>query len=908
MAKLSRFRCCFHVGKFATNIYINLRLTEMSQPAHGTKTAGSVLRFGWHSVLLLLVLAPSLPAQLPVTRLGHLFPPGGKAGTSVEVTVIGSDLDEPTRIYFSHSGISSKLLHDGAKFTVTIASNVAPGVYEARFVGRFGISNPRAFIVGYLPEAIAPSTNSTTASAMELNLNSTIYGRVQPNTVGWFRFSAKKGQRLFIECLAESLDSRMDAMLVLSAEGGHELERARTGGLIDFTPQTDGTYLLKVADFLYRGGDDYFFRLTLTSGPRIDFALPAAGLPGTKTNIALYGRNLPGGKPANGFASDGKALEQLNVEVVFPGDQRKRYLDTGLIMRPSNAGVDGFEYRLKTPKGIANPILLGFATAPVVLEREPNNEPDQAQKIRPPCEINGQFFSAREQDWFTFEAKKGDAYWIEVLSQRLGLPTDPFVLVQRVTKNDKGEEQTSDVLELADSDTNLGDREFNTSSRDPAGRFEAKEDGTYRLVVRDLFQRAERSPRFIYRLSIRPESPDFRLVAQSLAPKLKADAKNIDIGIPLLRRGETLPVRVMAFRRDGFNGDIMLSIENPPPGLVFDGDVIASGKNSTVILLSATEDAPAFVGPLQLVGQAQIGDKELSRPARAGTMVFPVANYDTQRPESRLAQEFMFAISEQESAPVTIAAAEKKIWEAAANGKLEIPLKIKRDEEFNAALKLKPVGPGEAKELKEFEVAAKATNAMFTLDFAALKLAAGNYVFSLQTQTTGKYRINPEAAELAEAAAKEADKNASELVTAATTAKESLEKATKAVQDAEAAAKSAAEKLATAKAATANAGAEESLKSTLASAEAAANEAAAATKSATKARTAAEQALKTAEAKAAEAKAGKESTAFQAKKATDRAKPKDTSILVYSAPIQVRVTAAEQAKTDQGKAEQAKSK
>ena len=42
-------------------------------------------------------------------------------------------------------------------------------------------------------------------------------------------------------------------------------------------------------------------------------------------------------------------------------------------------------------------------------------------------------------DWFTFEAKKGDAYWIEVISQRLGLVTDPFVLVQRVTKNEKGE-------------------------------------------------------------------------------------------------------------------------------------------------------------------------------------------------------------------------------------------------------------------------------------------------------------------------------------------------------------------------------------------------------------------------------------------------------------------------------------
>lgn len=207
--------------------------------------------------------------------------------------------------------------------------------------------------------------------------------------------------------------------------------------------------------------------------------------------------------------------------------------------------------------------MLGLAAAPVVVEQEPNNKPSQAQRITPPCEVTGQFYPATEQDWFTFEAKAGEVFWIEVFSQRLGLMTDPFVLVQRVTKNDKGEETAADVLELADQDTNLGEREFNTVSRDPGGRFEAKEAGTYRVMVRDLFQRAEKSPRFVYRLSVRREAPDFRLAAVSVVPKYKADAKNIDIGVPVLRRGETVMMRVMAFRRDGFNGEIALAIENP---------------------------------------------------------------------------------------------------------------------------------------------------------------------------------------------------------------------------------------------------------------------------------------------------------------------------------------------------------
>ena len=858
--------------------------------------------------LLLLGPCVALWAQLPAARISHLFPAGGKAGTSFEVTVSGSHLDEPSRIHFSHAGLSAAPKPEAGKFTVTIATNVPPGVYEARFVGRFGLSNPRAFVVGALAETTAPTTNTSAAGATELKPETTMNGRASANNVAWFRFAAKKSQRLFVECLAESIDSRMDAMLALTDTAGRELERARTGGLIDFTAPADGFYLLKVSDFLYRGGDEYFYRLTLSAAPHLDFAFPPAALPGTKTNLTLYGRNLPGGKPASGLTIDGKPLEQLTVEVAFPSGERARRLDTGLRMRPADAAIEGFEYRLKSPKGGSNPVLLGFATAPVVLEQEPNDPPAKAQKISPPCEVAGRFHPGGDQDWFTFEARKGDAYWIEVFSHRLGLATDPFVLVQRVTKNDKGEEESSDVQELNDNDTNLGDREFNTATRDPAGRFEAKEDGVYRVMVRDLFQRAERSPRFVYRLSVRRETPDFRLAAMAIAPKLKADAKNIDIGVPLLRRGETIPVRVMAFRCDGFNGDIQLSIENPPPGLIFEGDKIDSGKTSDFILLTAAGDAPAFAGPIRLVGKAKVGDKELVREARGGTMIFPVGNTDSERSESRVAREFALAITDQESAPLSIAAAEKKTWEAPANGKLQVPLTITRRGEFNEKLKLKPLGPGVAEALKEFDADGKATNATLTLDLAALKLAAGEYDFAVQTQTTGKYRNNPEAAAFAEAAAKEADKAANELSADAKKAAEESEKAAKSAQEAEAESKSAAEKLAEARVTLEKSPADEALKTDLAAAERTATEAAEKARTAAEAKADAEKNKTASDAKAKEAQAKKESAATRAKEATEKAKPKDTTIVVHSTPIHVRIMAAEQAKAEPAKAEQAKSK
>src|SRR5438093_4945462 len=211
---------------------------------------------GWLALLLWAPAAP-LPAELPVARLSHMFPPGGKAGTSFEVTLAGSHLDEPARLQFSHDGLVGTPKGEANKFTVTILSNTPPGVYEARFVGRFGISNPHGFAVGSLPESIVPPTNSASSSAVIVAIDSTVNSRAAANTVAWFKFIARKSERLLVECLARTLDSRMDPALLLTDASGRELERRRIGGLLDFVAPADGAYFLEVFDGLYHGGDDY---------------------------------------------------------------------------------------------------------------------------------------------------------------------------------------------------------------------------------------------------------------------------------------------------------------------------------------------------------------------------------------------------------------------------------------------------------------------------------------------------------------------------------------------------------------------------------------------------------------------------------------------------------------------------
>ena len=218
---------------------------------------------------LIFIIAFAAPlfvqAQLPLTRLSIIFPPGGQAGTTFEVTLTATDLDETNHLHFSHTNITAKQKlsettgeADPKRFLVTIGAHVPPGTYEARVVGRFGASNPRGFDVGNLPEVTSPTTNHSAESAAEVLLGTVVNGRADANAVDYYQFSAKQGQRVLVECLAKDIDSRLDDTLILYDADGRELERQRRGGLLDFIAPAAGRFVLGVSDFTYRGGEEYF--------------------------------------------------------------------------------------------------------------------------------------------------------------------------------------------------------------------------------------------------------------------------------------------------------------------------------------------------------------------------------------------------------------------------------------------------------------------------------------------------------------------------------------------------------------------------------------------------------------------------------------------------------------------------
>lgn len=724
-----------------------------------------------------------LQAQLPTPTLTWVFPPGAQAGTTNVIQVAGTDLDDASGLLFSdHRIVGEPVAGKPGEFSVRIPEGVPGRLHELRVVGRFGASNPRPFVVGTTAEIAPPATNSAPGPAVTLPFDTVISQRLPANSALWFRFDARAGERLFVRVSARDLDSRLvPEIRVLDARDA-EVAVVRRRELLDFTVPTSGAYHLRINDQTYRGGDEFHFRLLLTRQPQVDFALPLITKSGPTNLLHLFGRSLPGGSPLRIAGPDGNPLERLalplgtEVSPTIPGS-----LST--LRRPAAASLPGDPAEISGPNGSA-----WLPSLPVLPASSPPVQvtPGEFPLVPLPATAAG-LFAPPAPTGIRFEAKKGEVFWIETASERLGFPTDPIAVIQRErsTKGERGETLYADVLELGDTDTNLGDREFNTASRDATARFEAPETGTYRVVIRDLFNTAPGRPAYPWWLNVRPETPDFRLAALALPPpKANNDDRRLHVSVPVLRRGQTMPVRVFVFRRDGFNGEVELSATNLPPGVSAAITRIAAGQNSGVILLTANETASGTT-VASLRGRAAIGGRTVEHAAPLAFLTAPVADFNQEAAAIRFAANSVVSVCAVESAPVMVQPTAETVM-ATAGGKVSVPLRIRRTGEFNGAFSLKPAGHPELDKAKELAVAEKSTNAVLELNLAETKLPAGRHTLWLQGTVAGKYRNQPEAVATADAELKAAEQ-------ALAQAKESDKAAAQARKQAAESAKKAAE-------------------------------------------------------------------------------------------------------------------
>jgi hypothetical protein len=627
---------------------------------------------------------------LPAPRLLTTTPMGGQVGSQVEITITGENIDDAGELTFSDRRI-----------TATRKLNAAGQPETNKYVITIAANCP----VGIHEARVMTRLGISSSRAFSVGT----LAEVTPTKTGTTLATAVELKVNSI-CNAALTPRAVDHYILEGHKGQRIIVDCATRGI-----DSKLDPVLVIAD---AAGRDL---LVERRGGALDFAVPAD----SRYVIKVHDLTFKGG-PAYYY--------RLGLWELPNG--------APLVRLPATKPVNSFSW---PPQGLSQQA----ASA----ESEPNNDRSLAQKISLPCDISGSFFPAADVDVFEFAGKKGEVWWVEVASERFGLPTDPAILVQRV--NGSGaEEKLTDVAEFSDiaSPVKVSSNgyaydgpPYNAGSSDILGKLEIKEDGRYRLQLSDLFGGTRNEPRNIYRLVIRKAAPDFALVAWALHMELRNGDRNA-VSKPLaLRGGATMALEVVALRRDGFDGEINLAMSNLPEGVTAHGLKIPAGQSRGLMLVTANQNAPRAMDHATFFGRATIDGKEVTHPCRLASMAWPILDSWSEIPFPRLLADVPVSVSGFEFAPLTIAPPVDAIQTVAAGGKLTIPLFHTRRSEFSGAtMQLKTMGAG-FERIPAFNVSLTADQSQAVIDTAALKTPPGDYQIAFYGAAVAKHKPQPPA-------------------------------------------------------------------------------------------------------------------------------------------------------------------
>ena len=469
---------------------------------------------------------------------------------------------------------------------ITISSNAVPGQRELRLGAPMALTQPVVFCVGQLPEfnkpAPAPASplpaanrpgngNAQVAAApveSRIVLPCVVNGRILAGGVDRYRFQARKGQRLVLAAtarelmpyLADAVPGWFQAVLSLYDPQGREVAyadhfRFHPDPVLFYEVPKDGEYVLQVRDSIYRGREDFVYRITAGELPFLTGLFPLGGPAGAQTTVRLSGWNLA----ADSLTEDDRA--------VAPG------------VYPLCAQVA--EY-------VSNHLPFAVDRLPECFSRESNHSQATAQRVALPIIVNGRIDKPGQWDVFRFEGRAGEEVVAEVIARRLESPLDS---VLRLT--DAAGQQLAFNDDYEDKGAGL-----QTQYADSYLRLTLPATGAYYLFLGDAQHQG--GPEYAYRLRLSPPRPDFalRVVPSSLT----------------VRPGMAVPFTVYALRRDGFSNRITLALKDAPAGFTLSGGTVPANQNQVRLTLMAPTFSSKPVFNLALEGRALIQEREVVRP------------------------------------------------------------------------------------------------------------------------------------------------------------------------------------------------------------------------------------------------------------------------------------------------------
>jgi hypothetical protein len=615
--------------------------------------------------------APAPPAAAqpkPVPpKVEQLVPNGAVRGATTRVIVTGANLDRVTKVTANSEAVSVKLTDSkptATRLELDVTSTTAApfGAVQLTFEGEGGKSAPVAFAVDRFAAVPEAGITDSARAAQAIKLPVTVVGAIdRAGDVDYFRFDAKAGEEIGVQCVAAEIASKLEPVLVLTDAGGTVL--AEGAGVLGFRVPKTGGYSVGVRDREYRGGPDFAYRLHVGTVPVVTGVFPLAAQRGRTTEIHIEGVNLgAAGGVEVPLAIPAEAAVGSRVPVPIAGGANK-------------------------PLGAAEVVVAEFPSVVV--------PPVEGADVRVPGAANGILTKPNHPQHLRFIAKKGQRLVVEVLARRAGSPVDPVIEIldeggkpvpravlrataktytvfrdhdsagggirietwndlaiddylfvdgelMRILALPKNPDDDCQFYQVAGQRVGYlgttpahhaqGATMYKVELHEPGKTFppnglpvvtlnhtnddggpgfgkdsylvfDAPADGTYQVRIGDA--RGSAGPTHAYRVTVRPPRLDFSVSFNPTAPAVW--------------KGGGIPINVTVTRADGFDGPVKMKFEGLPEGFHAPETFVEAGQTTTAFTLFAEANANVAEGTqLKLVARATVAGKEVVREAKGG--------------------------------------------------------------------------------------------------------------------------------------------------------------------------------------------------------------------------------------------------------------------------------------------------
>jgi hypothetical protein len=533
---------------------------------------------------------------------------------------------------------------------VTVEVEVSPdaeiGAVRFRLQTPLGTSPEGRFLIEpYYGESNDKEPNDSIDTAVETFLPAILTGTIsKPGDVDYYKIHVNAGQQvMFLNGAAQIGSTLQPVVTIFDADEKVVKQFGASGGMdaVRFAHRFSktGVYYVKIADYQESGKSSNFYRFIAGSFPLVASAFPLGVPTGSAHNVALKGYNVPAQISVKGAPSEGledavllrpeHSFNQLRLAVGNEPEVDAAPGATVPVPATINGRVlakDGNVYRFRARKDDklvfeVNARRLGSDLDSYLEVLDRDGRPIERATVRAILETST---TLSERNSTTrdirFNSRSGfgvgDYVMIGNEIDRINtIPDSPDADVgidsfggQRITYFDTSGEAHSVDKPIYKVQIAAPGAKFTPNGlplvhlyfqnddggpgygKDSLLHFTAPADGDYQVRIKDVREVAGEN--LAYRLTIREPRPDFRLTVTPRNPNVPA--------------GGSIPVTVTAFRMDGFDAPVDVTIENLPAGLSATHGVIARGQVSTTLLLSATPDAKlAAAVPLHAVGRSQ---------------------------------------------------------------------------------------------------------------------------------------------------------------------------------------------------------------------------------------------------------------------------------------------------------------